>query len=95
MSVCEHGDLPEAVQLGCGPCIGVAFPALKAWPRALQVWAWVGRLNFFPFALFDGLRTCECSVVEARVEDPRCCLQALGSGPNVEYIYPAQVVARQ
>ena len=35
------------------------------------------------------------NALRARVEDPCRCLHALDSGPNVEYIYTAQVLARR
>ena len=35
------------------------------------------------------------NALRATVEDPRRCLRALESGPNLEYIYLAQVFARR
>ena len=94
--------------MGRGPSSGVPFPSLIAiewvgdpfscvafaWPAALQLSALVGQWTFLPCSV-GGSRTCKCSEGEARVEDPRRCLHALDSGPNVEYIYSAQVLARR
>ena len=75
------------------PCVAFAWPAALQL-SALQLSALVGQWTFLPCSV-GGSRTCKCSEGEARVEDPRRCLHALDSGPNVEYIYSAQVLARR
>ena len=83
---------PSLLRLSGSGTHSHALPLLGRRPCNSLPWL-VGGPSF-P-ALFGGSRTCKCSEGEARVEDPRRCLHALDSGPNVEYIYSAQVLARR
>ena len=109
LSVCWRGALPEAVCLGRSPCSGVAFPSLNAmeWvadpqvlcrfppllrlggsPTLSHALPWLGRRPCNPLRWLVGGPSLPCSVWW--VKD----LQLLW-GPNVEYIYSAQVLARR